>query len=135
MRNSLLLLLYITFIFSVVSCKSNKDADKVFYNGIIYTVDSSFSKAQAFAVKGGIIIAVGNDEEILKFKCVNKINLEGKSVYPGFIDGHCHFYHYAIDLKKIWIGGSKSFNEIIDTLVRRKNQLFMGWLYARSSAF
>ena len=131
MKNNLFFIIYIAILIAVESCNSIKEADTVFYNGTIYTVDSAFSKAQAFAVKNGKILAVGSNDEILKYKCIKKINLEGSPVFPGFIDAHCHFYHYAIDLRKIWLGGSKSFDEVIDTIIRRKDQLFMGWLYAR----
>ncbi|MDP3472880.1 MAG: amidohydrolase, partial [Algoriphagus sp.] len=48
------------------ACKSGPEnpADKVFVNGIIYTVDEANPKAQAVAVKDGLILAVGSTEEI-----------------------------------------------------------------------
>jgi len=44
------------------------------------------------------------------------INLEGKYVYPGFIDAHCHFYGYAQNLQWIDLTVTNSFGEIIDLL-------------------
>ena len=119
------------FCFVFDSCKSTVDADTVYFNGKIYTVDSVFSVTQAFAVKDGKIIATGTNEEILKLNYKSKIDLKQKFVYPGFIDAHCHFYGYAIDLQKTWLIGTKSFNEIIDTLAKYKDRRFMGWIFAR----
>ncbi len=119
------------FCFGFYSCKSTVDADTVYFNGKVYTVDSVFSVTQAFAVKDGKIIATGTNEEILKLYYKSKIDLKQKFVYPGFIDAHCHFYGYAIDLQKTWLIGTKSFNEIIDTLSKYKERRFMGWIFAR----
>ncbi len=121
--------IYIFLLFT--SCRQKQEADSIFYNGHIYTVDSAFSKAEAFAIKDGKILAVGSNMEMEKFSCNNKIDLQGKFVFPGFIDAHCHFFHYGIDLKKIVLYGTKSFEEIIDSLVVNKNNRFMGWLFAR----
>ena len=40
------------------------------------------------------------------------IDLNGKFVYPGFIDAHCHFYSYAKNLQWINLVGTESFDEI-----------------------
>lgn len=110
---------------------SKKSADLICFNGHVCTVDSAFSYAEAFAVKDGRIIAIGSNAEIKNYKAAVKIDLEGKFVYPGFYDAHCHFYGYGIDQRKIWLTGTKSYNSILDTLIARKDQLFMGWLFGR----
>jgi predicted amidohydrolase YtcJ len=68
-------------------------ADKVFYNGIVLTVDSKNSVAQALALKEGKILAVGSSASILKLRGKNTktIDLKGKTITPGFVDGHSHF--------------------------------------------
>jgi len=67
-------------------------ADLVIYNGKVVTVDKSFSIAQAVAVKGDKIIAVGTDEEIeaLVGKNTKVLNLMGKTMLPGINDTHVH---------------------------------------------
>jgi len=67
-------------------------ADLVIYNGKVVTVDKSFSIAQAVAVKGDKIIAVGTDEEIeaLVGKNTKVLNLKGKTMLPGINDTHVH---------------------------------------------
>ncbi len=123
------------FCFSILiisSCKNEKTADAVYFNGKVYTVDSTFKIVNAFAVKNGKIIATGTNEEIEKYSTANKVDLKGKFVYPGFIDPHCHFYHsYGLNLQKIWLYNTVSFQSVLDTLLSKKDQLFMGWIFAR----
>lgn len=115
------------------SCNNTslKVADAIFYNGTVYTVDNKFTKAQAFAVKNGAIIAIGTSEEILKYQSPVKTDLKGKFVYPGFQDAHCHFYGYGTDLPKIWLLGTKSFDEVVDTLKQHSTQTLNGWIFGR----
>lgn len=113
-------------------CKNTApEADAIFYNGVVYTVDSTFSVATAFAIKDGKIIATGSDDEITKYETKNRTDLKGMSVYPGFHDGHCHFFGYGLDLKKISLVGTTSFDAVIDTLTIKKKQLTGGWIFGR----
>lgn len=114
------------------SCSQNNPiADEVFYNGKVYTVDNSFNVVSAFAIKDGKIIAVGTNEEMLRYEAKAKNDLKGKTVFPGFHDGHCHFFGYGLDLKKISLVGTESFEAILDTLVKYKNQKTGGWIFGR----
>ena len=67
-------------------------ADKLFTNGKIYTVDAQRSWAEAVAIEGNTILFVG-DLESAKGYCDDStevVDLQGKMMLPGFIDGHCH---------------------------------------------
>jgi predicted amidohydrolase YtcJ len=68
-------------------------ADLVIVHGHVWTVDSQRTRAEAVAIHGGRIIAVGSDAEIAKWAgpATKKIDAQGKSVLPGFIDAHVHF--------------------------------------------
>ena len=68
-------------------------ADKIFINGKIITIDSSNTIAQALAVKDGRILAVGTTDQINALKGAQTvvIDLAGKTLLPGFVDGHSHF--------------------------------------------
>ena len=68
-------------------------ADTILTNGKIITVDDQFRIAQAVAVRGGRVIAVGTTAEITKLAgpSTKRIDLRGKSVVPGMIDNHAHF--------------------------------------------
>ncbi len=68
-------------------------ADAIYHGGDIITVDDKNPSAQAVAVKGGEIVAVGQQDDVFKFKgdATRVIDLKGKTLVPGFIDGHSHF--------------------------------------------
>lgn len=73
-------------------CRPRERADLVAYNGKIVTVDPSFRIAQALAVKGDRILAVGSSSEILALAGpqTQRVDLGGKTVLPGLIDSHTH---------------------------------------------
>ncbi len=99
------------------SCAKDKSADLIIHNAQVYTVNENFDVATAFAVRDGKFIAVGSDEEILAdYESANVINLDGAPLYPGFIDGHAHFYRYGLGLKNANLVGTKSFEEILEIL-------------------
>ena len=69
-----------------------QDADTVYVNGTVYTVDDTFSKATAFAIADGSFIYVGNDADArsLAGPTTTVIDLDGKTVIPGLHDAHIH---------------------------------------------
>src|SRR5215472_15495742 len=69
-----------------------QDADVVWRNGKIVTVDSHFSIAEAMAVRHGRFLAVGANSEIRKYtgNATRVVDLHGKTVIPGFEDSHLH---------------------------------------------
>src|SRR6266566_9343931 len=71
---------------------SARQADLILSNGKIITVDERFTIAQAVAIRGDRIVAVGNNQEITQLGGLNtrKIDLKGKAVIPGRIDNHMH---------------------------------------------
>jgi hypothetical protein len=65
---------------------------RVFHNGAIYTADREGSWAEAVAIGGGHIIAVGDLDPILDdYPKAAKIDLRGRTMVPGFIDPHNHY--------------------------------------------
>ena len=69
-----------------------QDADFIFRNGKVVTVDEEFSIAAALAVRRDRILAVGSDADVAKHKGsqTNVVDLEGRTVLPGLIDSHVH---------------------------------------------
>ena len=67
-------------------------ADVVLYNGKIITADDQESVVSAVAIRDGKFLAVGDDDRMLGLAGPNteKINVQGRSVVPGFIDNHGH---------------------------------------------
>lgn len=68
-------------------------ADAIYFGGQIVTVDDHTPTAEALAVKEGKIVAIGRKADVVKLKGdgTKLIDLEGKTLVPGFIDGHSHF--------------------------------------------
>ena len=99
----------------LTSCGGPKKVDTIVVNGVIYTVDSSFSTAQAMAIKDGIIVATGTDAQILAaYTATEKIDAKGQAVYPGFIDAHAHFVGYGKSLFQVDLFGTTSWEEAVE---------------------
>jgi predicted amidohydrolase YtcJ len=84
-----------TLLFANVTARSQQPsfADVVVSHGHVWTVDRANPKAEAVAIHGSRIIAVGTDAEIAERigPSTKRIDAQGKSVLPGFIDSHVHF--------------------------------------------
>jgi len=75
-----------------VAVQPSARPDLVLFNGTILTVDGSDSTAQALAVRGGKIVAIGTNQDILRLagKQTRRIDLNGRTATPGLIDSHAH---------------------------------------------
>ncbi len=114
-RFRLLYLFLLVVVFA--SCTSKEQADLVVYNGVVYTVDGSFSKVEAFAVKGGVVVAVGKNVEIKgKYTATEMVDAKGQAVYPGFIDAHAHFVGYGRSLFEVNLYDCKDWNEAVERI-------------------
>ena len=84
----------LAFAMMALSCQRIEKADLILVNGEVYTMEESQAWASAIAIKGNMIVAVlENDSEAKKYEGpeTRVIDLEGKFLTPGFIDGHTHF--------------------------------------------
>jgi len=127
-----LITFYTLLLTTLSSCKFRQKVPLLVHHAKIYTVDDKFSVAEAMAIREGKIIAVGTNDEILKeYEGEEEVNAEGKTIFPGFIDAHCHFTGYATDLWKCNLVGTGSFDEIIDKLKVYSKTAPMEWLYGR----
>jgi len=120
------------FLFAA-ACKNKEfNADLLIKDAVVYTVDSSFSTANALVVKGGKIIAVGQDDTLeQKYRATHVVDAGGKPVYPGFIDAHSHFYEYGLSLQEVRLENTKSWQEVLDSvnIFARRNP--DGWIAGR----
>ena len=68
-------------------------ADTIYRDGNIITINDAQPSAQAIAIKDGLILAVGSDAEVLKYKNPETVvvELKGNTLVPGFVDAHSHF--------------------------------------------
>jgi len=96
------------------SCGKQK-VDTIIHHALIYSVDSTFSMAEAIAVKDGKILAIGTNDDILnKYTAQYILDAQNKFLYPGFIDAHAHFVGYGKSLFEVQLYDSKDWNEVID---------------------
>jgi predicted amidohydrolase YtcJ len=117
----------------LLSCKEkNENMDLIIFNATIYTADENFTIARSAAIKDGKFVSVGTNDEIMsKYRAQRMIDLEGKFVYPGFIDPHCHFYGYGSALMNADLSGSGSFEEIIDIISQHHEDFPSEWILGR----
>ncbi|MBI5856861.1 MAG: amidohydrolase [Sphingobacteriales bacterium] len=124
--------LFIAIAVILASCGSKKKADLLVYNATIYTVDSSFSIAEAMAIKDGKIVATGKTTDLEKeFDAKEKIDAQGKFIYPGFIDAHAHFVGYGNSLQRVNLVGTNSWDEVLERCKEFAKENADGWLLGR----
>ncbi len=92
-----------------------RPADLVLTNGNVVTVDSKRPKAQAIAIAGDRIVAVGSNAEIQKHvgPKTQLLDLGGQLVIPGFIEGHGHFMGLGRSKLVLDLTQAKSWDEIV----------------------
>ena len=104
-------LLFIAF----SSCKFRQKADLIVHHAKIYTVDKTFSIAEAMAIRDGKIMAIGSNDDILKeYEPTEEKDARGKIIYPGLIDAHAHFLAYGMALQNVDLVATRSWQECID---------------------
>ncbi len=109
-------------------------ADTIFTGGKILTMDATKPNADALAVRGGKIVAVGAQEEVdaLISNSTRVIDLDGRTLMPGMIDSHAHTWSVVKD-DYIVISPTEvsSFDEVLQKLNEGAAQLQDGeWLLA-----
>jgi len=113
-----------------VACKQKEyNADLLVKNAVVYTVDSSFTTANAIVVKGGRILAVGDADTLEQKYLANEVvDAQGAPIYPGFIDAHAHFYEYGLGLQEVNLVGTHSWNEAVDSVQAYSVRNTDGWI-------
>ena len=106
--------------------------DVVFHNGKIATVNDQFETVEALAVRTGRIIAVGSNESVrtLAAEGTRLVDLEGKTVLPGFHDSHVHLgMGAAADPRVIDMWDAKSLDEVLAAITGKAAELPEGeWI-------
>jgi predicted amidohydrolase YtcJ len=109
------------------------EPDLILSNGKIITVDERFTIAQAVAIQGGRIVAVGSNQQIAQLAGANtrQVDLMGKSVIPGLIDNHMHLLRAASTwVRELRFDGVESRKQAIEMLRARVKAVGPGeWVY------
>lgn len=132
-NHSLMLgLLILTFACSSLSEKDT--ADTIFINGIVHTVDDANTQVQAVAVKNGMITAVGKTSEIQKLKGENTkvVDLQGKTMTPGFIESHGHLMGVGYNKLELDLMYVKTYDELVAKVAEAVEKAAPGdWITGR----
>jgi predicted amidohydrolase YtcJ len=110
---------------------NNRTPDIILYNGNFRTQDPHRERAQAVAVSGEQILAIGSDDTILQLGCAQTklIDLEGRLGLPGFIDAHFHFYEWALGRLQLDFSQTASFQEFLDSIAAHADRIKPGqWI-------
>jgi len=100
----------------LLSCAEKQTADLVMINGKIHTVDEKNSIVEALAVKDGKILETGSSEQIKSYigNATKTVELNGKLVTPGLIEGHGHFMGMGYSLMSLNLMGTARYEEVVE---------------------
>jgi len=108
--------------------------DLILLNGTVITVDAEVPDGQAVAVQAGRILAVGGSDEIrsLAGPDTEVIDLDGRVVIPGFIEGHGHFLGLGEAMTILDLQPTTTFEQIVDLVAEAAAQAEPGeWIRGR----
>jgi len=109
-----------------------KHVETIVYNAKIYTMDESNPNIEAFVIDRGKVIETGDKEALLAtYSPKNQLDADGLTIFPGFIDAHCHFYGLALGLKWIDLVGCSSFDEVIERIENTDSIEQATWITGR----
>ena len=111
----------------------NKEADLVVRNARIMSMDEAGTTYTAMAIKDGRILELGAEYQILnRYRAKEVLDAGTRIIYPGFIDGHCHFLGYGLNKQKVNLSGAKSWSEVLRrTEAYAKSHPGTGWILGR----
>lgn len=126
-----LLSAFLCFFFACQSVVVKEMADLVLINGTVYTVNPDLPWAEALAVKGEKIRAVGSSQDIKEMigSSTEVVDLRGDLLLPGFIDSHTHFLDGGFSLLSIRLREAKSQEEFAARIKEKAEELGKGeWI-------
>ena len=92
-----------------------RPADLVLRGGKVVTVDEARPEAEALAVAGDAIVAIGSNQDIQRYvgPATRVIDLRGALATPGFIDAHAHFTGVGEAARNLKLATVKNWDEIV----------------------
>ena len=124
----------VLLIFCSCSDSNYESATMIIHGGTIYTVDSNQATVEAVAVKDNIILFAGSLEEAESFKNdqTELIDLEGKTMTPGLIEGHGHFMGLGYNELELDLMNTNSYQDMINAVAERVKTAEPGeWITGR----
>lgn len=113
----------------------DKKFDRIYYNGVIRTMDEQRNVCSAIGIRDGKIAFLGNDEQASSLMAAEKTDLKGSSMLPGLTDSHLHMLNYAFVKQSYHMTGATSIAEIIShgcqIADEMKGEDSENWIYGR----
>ncbi len=109
-------------------------ADLVLRGGKVATVDPAIGETEAIAVSGHEVLAVGSNEEISAYigSATEVVELDGRFVMPGFIEGHGHFMSLGRARQILDLNSVKNWEEVVNMVAIAVDQAQPGeWIFGR----
>ena len=110
-------------------------ATKIFYNGPVITVNGRNERAEAIALCGDRILSVGSEAAVMAYRepATELVDLDGRTVIPGFYDPHSHMVYYArfgkaVDLMSYPHRPVKTIDDAVSVLKKNLDKVYKGWL-------
>ncbi|HEY9046009.1 MAG TPA: amidohydrolase [Ohtaekwangia sp.] len=118
----------------LAQCKRQEPADLVIKGGPIYTMDAAHPQVEAVAVTGDKIVFAGSEKDVTRFtgEHTRIIDLQGKTMMPGFIEGHAHMMGVGYNELNLDLMNVKNFDEIIEKVKEAVSKAKPGqWIVGR----
>ncbi len=131
---SFLLFLVIGLSLGCSAQESGPTADLLLINAEVVTVDEDMPQAEAVAVEGDRILAVGSTEEMLAYRGddTDVVDLNGQMLIPGLIEGHGHYTSFGDSLLILDFRYAESFAEIVSMVAEAAAEMPAGeWIVGR----
>lgn len=120
-------------LFNTCADENKESATIIIHGGTIYTVDSK-TNVEAVAIKGNLILFAGSFEEVENYISdqTKIIDLKGKTMTPGLIEGHGHFMGLGYNELNLDLMNTRSYQEIVDAVAERIKTVEPGeWITGR----
>lgn len=138
MMKKRLFLLFLTIVCASLlpsgCAKEEEPADLVLIQGKIVTMDEASPEAEALAVRGDTILAIGTNAEIEPYigESTRLIDLEGNLAIPGFIDAHAHFTGIGQAKMELDLMQVNNWDEVVALVAEAVKRLQSGeWIRGR----
>ncbi len=98
------------------AARAAEPADLVLRNAVVHTVDAKRPRAEAVAVRGNRIVAVGSNADVQPFvgNRTRVLDFAGRTVVPGFNDSHAHFRGIGFARLDVDLVGTRSYAEVLE---------------------
>lgn len=101
---------------------------KLWYNGIVVSMDEKMTRYEAIGAENGKIVFLGSSARGRELDWDETEDLEGREVLPGFSDTHMHMLHYALFKKNVALFGVETVDEVVERCRARIEEQHPGYL-------